>query len=182
MKELIKEIEQRIERINEHNYYLLKDVLEQLNNQEYDSFDDYLEIVLEFGYLVLFAECFPLAPLMILITNTIELRSDIFKISTVFRRPSYIRKRNIGIWQLILKILSVISVFTNLLFTITFSDNSYKSYYGHKLNAGQLLNFFLLEHFVFIVVVLIRVFISSEAKWVKLFLQRREFKLRNNRI
>lgn len=155
----------------------LKDVLEQKNSAEYEIFDDYLEIVLEFGFLVLFAECFPLAPIFILIVNNIEIRSDIFKLSTVFRRPLIIRKRNIGSWHLIFKILATMSVFTNMLFTFTFSDNSLHTYmvYDGMLD-GQLLKFFLLEHAVFLIILFIRVLISSVPEWVDIFLKRREYK------
>jgi hypothetical protein len=154
----------------------LKDVLDQKNNTEYETFDDYLEIVLEFGFLVLFAECFPLAPIFILIVNNIELRSDIFKLSTVFRRPNIMLKRNIGSWHLIFKILATISVFTNMLFTFTFSDNSFQSYIGDDMGASQLLKFFFLEHCVFIVILLLKVCINDVPYWVSIFLKRREYK------
>jgi hypothetical protein len=155
----------------------LKDVLEQKKSAEYEIFDDYLEIVLEFGFLVLFAECFPLAPIFILIVNNIEIRSDIFKLSTVFRRPMIVRKRNIGSWHLIFKILATMSVFTNMLFTFTFSDKSLHSYMGHDgMGASQLLQFFLLEHAVFLIILFIRVLIKDVPEWVDIFLKRREYK------
>jgi anoctamin-10 len=158
------------------------DVMEQVNYEAYDTFDDYLEIVLEFGFLVLFAECFPLAPIIILIVNNIEIRSDLFKLSTVFRRPDYIRKRNIGSWHLIFKILSVLSVFTNMLFTFTYSDGSFKNYIGDNMGAGQLLKFFFLEHFVIISIVVLKLCISTQSYWVSLFMARREYKQKNVKI
>lgn len=158
-----------------------KEVIQQLENEEYETFDDYLEIVLEFAYMVLFAEAFPLAPLFILIVNNIELRSDIFKLTTVFKRPEYFRKRNIGSWHLIIQIISTLSVFTNLLFTMTYSEESMFGYTKASFGASQTLKFFVLEHLVFIVIILLRVCISSTSSWVKLFLERREYQAKANK-
>jgi anoctamin-10 len=152
------------------------EINEQLSREEYDTFDDYLEIVLEFGYLTLFAECFPGAPIFILIVNSIELRSDIFKLGTVFKRPEVVRKRNIGSWNLLIQVIAMLSVFTNLLFTITHSEDV-KGYVNNQgLSSSQTLTFFLLEHIVLIVIIFIRLGLSGTTKWVKLFLARRESK------
>ena len=157
----------------------VKDVLEQAESGEYDLFNEYLEIVLEFGYLVLFAECFPLAPLFVVVINNLELRSDIFKLSTIIRRPQCARKRNIGSWHLIFKFLAILSIFTNILITITYSeDTMLKSYVNQGLGASQLLKFFVLEHLVFFVIILIRLLIKSQTYWVTLFLQRRDHNMK----
>lgn len=162
-----------------------KEIFEQIEMENYDTFDDYLEIVLEFGYLTLFAECFPLAPVFVLIVNSIELRSDIFKLATVYKRPNYIRKRNIGIWNLIIQVISTLSVFTNLLFTITYSEETLLKSYISKADEGlgknQLLNFFVLEHLVLLVIIAIRLGISTSEGWVKLFLARRDYKSKANK-
>ena len=45
--------------------------------EEYDTFDDYLEMVLQFAYITLFSHAFPLAPLISIVHNLIEQRSDL---------------------------------------------------------------------------------------------------------
>lgn len=44
---------------------------------EYDTFDDYLEMVLQFSYITLFSHVFPLAPIISIVHNLIEQRSDL---------------------------------------------------------------------------------------------------------
>lgn len=158
----------------------ISEVMDQVTSEEYDTFEDILDIVTEYGYLVLFAECFPAAPLILLVSYNFEMRSDMFKLSTVFRRPHFIRKRNLGSWELILNILSILSVFTNILFSISYSDNIITSGDENKLN--KLLLFFLTEHFVLIITALVRISISSKSSWVKLFLERKEYKLKNKEV
>lgn len=156
------------------------EILRQYRSEEHEIFDDYLEIVLEFGCMTLFAECFPFAPIFVLIVNNIEIRSDILKLSTIFKRPHYFRKRNIGSWHLIIQILSTLSIFTNMLFTFLFSSNEigFKVYLDESNN---IFHFFVMEHIVFIIIILIRISISSTSGWVKLFLARREYNMKKGK-
>ena len=64
-----------------------------------DTFEDYLEMFIQFGYVVLFSSAFPLAALCALLNNVIEIRSDAFKLCTNLRRPFGERVENIGTWQ-----------------------------------------------------------------------------------
>lgn len=64
-----------------------------------DTFEDYLEMFIQFGYVVLFSSAFPLAALCALLNNIIEIRSDAFKLCTNLRRPFGERVENIGTWQ-----------------------------------------------------------------------------------
>ena len=50
-------------------------------------FYEYLELVLQFGFVTLFVAAFPLAPLFALINNFFEIRFDAKKIITSFKRP-----------------------------------------------------------------------------------------------
>lgn len=52
----------------------------ELKLPKYEQFDDYLEIVINFGYISLFAASFPYAPLLVYVFNAIELFSDKRKI------------------------------------------------------------------------------------------------------
>jgi hypothetical protein len=165
--------------------------MDQINLSEYSTYNDYLSIVMEFANLVLFAEYFPLAPLLLILFNFMELRIDIISLCNLQRRPNQERKRNIGIWQIILFNLSCMSIFTNLFFSLFVIED--ENLYGlNNLNLNQLTGhvstnisslflFFLIEHFVFIVIFSIRYLTPNTAPWVSLFLQRREFKLKQNK-
>lgn len=64
-----------------------------------DTFQDYQEMFVQFGYVVLFSSAFPLAAMCALINNIIEIRSDAFKLCTGLQRPFGIRVESIGQWQ-----------------------------------------------------------------------------------
>jgi Calcium-activated chloride channel len=54
---------------------------------KYDPFSDYLEQLILYGYVSLFVVAFPLAPLLGLINNIVEIRVDIFKLLHNSSRP-----------------------------------------------------------------------------------------------
>ncbi|XP_064619768.1 anoctamin-8-like isoform X2 [Lineus longissimus] len=78
-----------------------------------DTFEDYLEMFIQFGYVILFSSAFPLAALCALLNNIIEIRSDAFKLCMTFQRPFGQRVENIGIWQDMLELMGVIAVIVN---------------------------------------------------------------------
>jgi len=144
---------------------------------------------LEFGNLVLFAEYFPLAPIYLLIFNNIEMRIDIISLCNLYRRPMPIRKRNIGSWIYILYSISCIGIFTNLFFSLFIVEEN-NSLNILKLSANEekvhsdantLSYFFLLEHLVIIIIGLINYFFETVSPWVKLYLERKDYKAKENK-
>jgi hypothetical protein len=53
------------------------------------TFKDYGEMVIQFGYCTLFVAAFPLAPVLALVNNWIELRVDGWKLCQVMTRLTY---------------------------------------------------------------------------------------------
>eukprot|EP00811_Abedinium_folium_P017634 NODE_2655_length_2171_cov_10.424168.p1 GENE.NODE_2655_length_2171_cov_10.424168~~NODE_2655_length_2171_cov_10.424168.p1 ORF type:complete len:690 (+),score=159.17 NODE_2655_length_2171_cov_10.424168:229-2070(+) len=90
------------------------DIHAQLELPEYESFDDYLEMVIQFGYIVLFASAFPLAGLLSFICDLFEIKSDVFKITHVHARMPAVRTATIGIWAKMLQALVALSIVTNV--------------------------------------------------------------------
>ena len=62
-------------------------------------YKEYLELVVQFGFLTLFATAFPLAPLFCLLNNVLEIRADAQKFVKSFRRPIALAAEGIGIWD-----------------------------------------------------------------------------------
>lgn len=89
--------------------------------EPYEIFDDYLEMVIQFGYICLFASAFPLAACLSIATNWLEVRSDAFKLTKVYRRPSVRRPHGIGIWKSIVASISWVAILTNV-FIFAFSS------------------------------------------------------------
>jgi anoctamin-10 len=80
---------------------------------EYDTFTDYSEMVTQFGYVTLWSTIWPLAPVMALLNNVLELRSDAFKMTVHHRRPVPTRTDTIGPWLDALSFLTWLGALTN---------------------------------------------------------------------
>lgn len=93
--------------------------------QSHGLFWEYLELVIQFGFVTIFAAAFPLAPLFALFNNYLEIRIDAFKYLVLTRRVLANRVQDIGSWYSILDLLSKIAVVTNAFlipFTGTYID------------------------------------------------------------
>ncbi|XP_073835487.1 anoctamin-2-like [Musca autumnalis] len=85
-------------------------------------FGEYLEMVMQYGFITLFSVAFPLAPLLALINNAIEVRTDAVKMLKFIRRPVAQRTSNIGVWFGIMAVLTRLAVATCAMI-IAFSTN-----------------------------------------------------------
>nr|XP_031841577.1 anoctamin-1-like isoform X1 [Nomia melanderi]XP_031841578.1 anoctamin-1-like isoform X1 [Nomia melanderi]XP_031841579.1 anoctamin-1-like isoform X1 [Nomia melanderi] len=85
-------------------------------------FPEYLEMVLQYGFVTIFVSAFPLAPFFALLNNVFEMRLDAKKLLTMYRRPVGQRVIDIGIWYRILDSISKLAVITNA-FIIAFTSN-----------------------------------------------------------
>ena len=85
--------------------------------EEYDvmlgPFNDFAELVIQFGFTTMFVAAFPLASLMSYVNNYVELRVDGWKLCELCRRPQPRSCEDIGTWYTILDIIATICVFTN---------------------------------------------------------------------
>lgn len=66
------------------------------------TFDDYLELFLQFGYVSLFSCVYPLAAVFAVLNNITEIYSDALKMCRVYKRPFSEPTANIGVWQVII--------------------------------------------------------------------------------
>ncbi|XP_031438815.1 anoctamin-2-like [Clupea harengus] len=83
---------------------------------------EYMEMIIQFGFVSLFVASFPLAPLFALLNNVIEIRLDAKKFVTELRRPVAVRAKDIGIWFNILSGMGKFSVIINA-FVISFTSD-----------------------------------------------------------
>ncbi|UJR37801.1 hypothetical protein I4U23_030492 [Adineta vaga] len=103
-------------------------------------FYEYLEIILQFGFVTFFCLSFPLAPLFAFINNIFEIRIDALKVVREFRRPVARRAMGIGTWNSILHIMAKVTVLSNaFLIAITSEYIPRQVYYwtigNHSLNG-----------------------------------------------
>ncbi|KAJ0410456.1 hypothetical protein P43SY_002788 [Pythium insidiosum] len=88
---------------------------EEAELEPYDTFEDYTEMLIQFGYVTFFSLAFPLAPLLALCNNVFELRMDAFKLCHAKQRPIARKASGIGVWLDVLQLMSVLAVLTNCL-------------------------------------------------------------------
>ncbi|KAK5867461.1 hypothetical protein PBY51_011953 [Eleginops maclovinus] len=116
---------------------------------------EYMEMIIQYGFVTLFVASFPLAPAFALLNNVIEIRLDAAKFVTEIRRPDAVRCKGIGIWYNILCGISKFSVITNafvisftsefvprMVYQYMYSENgTMKGYTEHSLSYFNVTNF-----------------------------------------
>ncbi|MEE6499335.1 hypothetical protein FKM82_003417 [Ascaphus truei] len=85
---------------------------------------EYMEMIIQFGFVTLFVASFPLAPLFALLNNIIEIRLDAKKFITELRRPVAVRAKDIGIWYNILQAVGKLAVIINVSYCLCHSTLS----------------------------------------------------------
>lgn len=132
--------------LKSHGQRDVKD-LKLLEFRSRDLSTEYLEMVLQFGFITLFSTVFPLAPLFALLNNICELRLDAKKILRYYRRPVLVHATRIGIWSHILDYVTKLAVFTNgiiLAFTSDFVPRMvYIMYYSENRSLDGYIEFSL---------------------------------------
>ncbi|KAF6023228.1 ANO4 [Bugula neritina] len=103
-------------------------------------YEEYLEMVIQYGFVTLFVAAFPLAPFFALLNNIIEVRLDATKMITQWKRPMADRAQDIGTWFVILQAISKMAVLINagiIAFTSDFIQKSMYEYTDVKQDTGQ---------------------------------------------
>ena len=89
-----------------------------------------MEIIIQFGYVTLFASAYPLASMISIVANLIEIRADAFKISYVCRRPRSSRCDGLNVWKNLLQCIVSLSALTNCLI-LGYSSGQLKEWLPH---------------------------------------------------
>ena len=89
--------------------------LDEIKKDEHEIFDDYMEMVVTFGYLTMFAGVFMLGAAIIALFILIETRSDVFRLENTLKRPIPGKTYHIGSWQLVIEIFCMLSIFSNII-------------------------------------------------------------------
>uniref|UniRef100_A0A8P4G8H6 Anoctamin n=1 Tax=Dicentrarchus labrax TaxID=13489 RepID=A0A8P4G8H6_DICLA len=130
-------------------------------------FAEYIELLVQFGYLSLFSCVYPLTAVLLLINNLTEIRSDAYKICKLFRKPFSPPVANMGVWQIAFEILSFVSVVSNcwLLLLSPWLQEQFQE--GGMSSTNILLLAVLAEHVLILVKVVLAVLIPDEPDWIR---------------
>ncbi|XP_012589804.1 PREDICTED: anoctamin-9 [Condylura cristata] len=92
------------------------------------------EVMIQYGFTTTFVAAFPLAPLLALISNVVEIRGDAIKMARLQRRLVPRMAKDIGTWLQVLETIGVLAVIANgmvISFTSEFIPRLvYKYHYG----------------------------------------------------
>ncbi|CAG0886851.1 unnamed protein product [Darwinula stevensoni] len=102
-------------------------------------FEEYLEMVIQFGFVTLFVAAFPLAPLFALLNNIVELRLDAYKFVCQVRRPLPKRVQDIGAWFGILKAVTYVAVTCNAFVIAYTTDFIPRMVYEYSYSSDETL-------------------------------------------
>ncbi|XP_069445199.1 anoctamin-8 isoform X2 [Ovis canadensis] len=168
----------------EHSSQLTQAELESCMKKYEDTFQDYQEMFVQFGYVVLFSSAFPLAALCALINNLIEIRSDALKLCTGLQRPFGQRVESIGQWQKVMEAMGVLAIVVNCY--LIGQCGQLQRLFPWLSPEAAIVSVVVLEHFALLLKYLIHVAIPDIPGWVaeemaKLEYQRREAFKRHER-
>ncbi|XP_066148761.1 anoctamin-10 [Euwallacea fornicatus] len=152
----------------------IKQVEEEGAMEEYqDTFDDYLELYIQFGYVFLFSSVYPVAALWALINNLVEMRADAFKLCKLFRRPFKRKVKDIGAWQRSFEVLGALSILTNC--GVLYLSPDIRKRFPDLSDVELLVGFMCLEQVLLGVRYLIHIAINDKPEWVKVALARKSY-------
>ncbi|KAF4321830.1 hypothetical protein BBO99_00004563 [Phytophthora kernoviae] len=147
---------------------------QQLGLDVYDqkgTFDDYNEMIIQFGYVTLFVVAFPLAPAMALFNNFFEIRIDAHKLVNATRRPDPRGAQDIGTWGTIIDLMGSIAMVTNVALVCFTSHRTT----AHLSTHERLILFVCLEHALILLKYVLMMMVDDEPHDVMLQKQRATF-------
>ncbi|KAF2902281.1 hypothetical protein ILUMI_03902 [Ignelater luminosus] len=87
--------------------------------------DEYMEMIMQYGFVTFFVAAFPLAPLFAFVNNVLQIRTNACKFVKYYRRPVPVRINGLQGWIGILQAMTFISMATNA-FVIAFTSDYVK--------------------------------------------------------
>ncbi|OMJ90414.1 hypothetical protein SteCoe_7220 [Stentor coeruleus] len=137
---------------------------------EYDSklevyenpIQDYIEMIIQFGYVCMFGVAAPIIALLALIEITLEIRVDAWKLCNLTKRPDPIRSDSIGVWLNIISVMAYAGAATNA-GIIVFTSKVFDKY---DIQVSVLM-FFVIENVFIGIMFIVSKFISDVPKTVK---------------
>lgn len=134
---------------------------------------DYIEMIIEFGYVALFGTSLPILPLFLLFEIVFEIRVDAWKICNIYKRADPHRSEDIGVFRDIILIMAYAGAINNsglIIFTSGVLDNFLKEIYDPSFiltNFHYLVAFVVLEHILIVGMFLISIMIAENPEVVE---------------
>ncbi|CAJ1951025.1 unnamed protein product [Sphenostylis stenocarpa] len=125
-------------------------------------FDDFLELALQFGMILMFACAFPPAFVFAAVNNIMEIRTDAFKLLAILRRPVPRAAATVGAWHNIFQFLILMAICTNCALLAWLYDEERK----WKIEPG-LAAILIMEHVLVLIKFGFSRLVPEEPAWVR---------------
>lgn len=132
-----------------------------------DTLNDYAGLLTQYGYMILFVAVFPVGPFLAMMCAYVQIRIDGWKLCQATRRPLPAVNEDIGMWQDMLEIVSIVAVLFNMallmLITTYLIDHTWLS---------RWIVFIIAEHALFMVKFVLSVMIDDVPPEVEMQIER----------
>uniref|UniRef100_A0A673G6Z2 Anoctamin n=1 Tax=Sinocyclocheilus rhinocerous TaxID=307959 RepID=A0A673G6Z2_9TELE len=131
-------------------------------------FAEYIELLVQFGYLSLFSCVYPITAPLLLLNNLTEIRTDAYKLCKLFNKPFSAPVPNMGVWQTAFEVLSFISVMSNC-WLLLLSPHVKELTEDAGLSSSKVLIIaVIVEHALIMVKMILAFMIPDEPDWVRI--------------
>jgi len=159
---------------------LVLEELEELEKDEMEIFDDYIEMVTTFGYITMFASVFVLGAPIVFVFLLIEARNDVFKLENTLRRPIPFKTHHIGSWSHTIELFCFLSIFSNIIVSCYASNQMdyllpWLAEYRDN-ESTSISTVFALEHILLLTVFALKLALDKDPQWINVYLARRAHK------
>lgn len=90
----------------------IESLRKEINADQWVTSEEYLELIVQYGYMTMFATLYPMAPTMILLNNLLEYQLDVRELLKS-QRPIYIEREGLGPWRSCLIFVSAFATLVN---------------------------------------------------------------------
>ncbi|XP_022325687.2 anoctamin-7-like isoform X2 [Crassostrea virginica] len=136
------------------------------------TLSEYTEKIIIFGFLMLFAASFPLAPLIALISTAIDIRIDAWRLLWIYKRPIAHMAQDIGTWYTILNFMTFCGVVSNG-FLVAFTS-SWGNSFSPKEQLWIVIGF---EHIALIIMFIFAYIVPDTPAGIALKKRKKKFKM-----
>lgn len=153
---------------NDRDYSVAEEEAAMEEYGEVEIFEDYAELVIQIGYVTFFALAFPLAALLSLFNNVVEIRCDASKLCTVYQRPAARRAESIGGWYQILVGMSLVAISSNAAYSCFYTN----FFLNRFALSDRIWMFFGIEHVLLAVRLQLALYLPSHTHETQLCLDK----------
>lgn len=157
----------------------------EANLEKYDVFNEYFSMMEQYSYLMLFAPNFQIGPLIALVFNFFERKTDLIKVLYANRRPWPMKLPGSKVWEIFQNPWNIVSIYA-ISVQLAFDDSKlrailtilgFRKHFDLQENeegsSNEFFAFIVMIHLFLLAYIWIQGALSKEPKWIRLFNKRK---------